>query len=211
MHGGLRLRDDSRHEPLTPLWRSALAKPPKPIEGELVENRIVIWNIEDSRRLYQAGFFGKPLGVPKPKGADFNAPLIIDLNEGYYLAKKKKLKIVETGDRSPVGLGQIEEMCRREYVDFEQKFLVYKAFRDSGYVVTPGLKFGCDFAVYEHGPGIDHAPFLVQVTKPSDMVTATSIVLSGRLATTVRKQFITAVADVKSKRVSFLGFDWWRA
>ena len=48
-------------------------------------------------------------------------------------------------------------------MDFDIKYLVFKKLRDVGYVVSPGIKFGCDFAVYEHGPGIDHAPYLVQV------------------------------------------------
>jgi tRNA-intron endonuclease len=83
--------------------------------------------------------------------------------------------------------------------------------RDKGYIVSPGIKFGCDFAVYERGPGIDHAPYLVQVFKPSDHMTATGIVLAGRLATTVKKQFILAIPKLKEKTISFVGFDWWRA
>ena len=79
-----------------------------------------------------------------------------------------------------------------------------------GYVVSPGIKFGCDFAVYEHGPGIDHAPYLVQVVKPSDNLTTTGIVLAGRLATTVKKQFILAIPYLKLRKVHFVGFDWWR-
>jgi tRNA-intron endonuclease len=42
-------------------------------------------------------------------------------------------------------------------------------------------------------------------------MTATGIVLSGRLATTVRKQFILAIPKTKGKRVDFVSFDWWRA
>ena len=83
--------------------------------------------------------------------------------------------------------------------------------REKGYVVSPGIKFGCDFAVYEHGPGIDHAPFLVQILKKEELLTATNIVLAGRLATTVKKQFIIAVPRIKDKHVEFIGFDWWRA
>ena len=56
------------------------------------------------------------------------------------------------------------------------KYVVFKKLRDLGYIVTPGIKFGCDFAVYEHGPGLrNHAPYLVQVVKPTENLTATSI------------------------------------
>lgn len=103
----------------------------------------------------------------------------------------------------------LRALCESEYNDFSDKYAVYEHLRDAGLVVTPGIKFGCDFAVYKHGPGIDHAPYLVQVMKPGHGLTATHIVLSGRLATTVRKQFL--IATVKGRRISFLSFDWWRA
>ncbi|MEM0367736.1 MAG: tRNA-intron lyase [Candidatus Nitrosocaldus sp.] len=192
------------------------------IKGELIENRIVIWDVEHSRTLFREGFYGKPLGIPKPKDAEFDAPLILDLIEGYYLAKKGRLYIYrhDGGKRENpndgdsivgISLREMTSICRKEYARFDSKYMVFKELRDKGYVVTPGIKFGCDFAVYEHGPGIDHAPYLVQVVNPSDLLTATMIVLSGRLATTVRKQFILAIARVREKRVEFLAFDWWRA
>ena len=42
----------------------------KLFKGELVENRIVIWDIEQSKKIFGDGYYGKPLGVPKPKGTD---------------------------------------------------------------------------------------------------------------------------------------------
>ena len=102
------------------------------------------------------------------------------------------------------------EICKKEYHDFDKKYLVYKNFRDKGYIINPGIKFGCDFAVYEKGPGIDHAPFLIQVYNRSDRISSTAIVLAGRLATTVRKQFILAIPKGKG-RVDFLALDWWKA
>jgi len=181
------------------------------IKGELVENRIVIWDLEQSRNLFKEGFYGKPLGVPKPKGTDFNAPLILDLIEGYYLTKNDKLTIYQKNERNLISEKRMNTICKNEYADFDNKYLVFRELRDTGYVVTPGIKFGCDFAIYEHGPGIDHAPYLVQVVKPDDMLTATAIILAGRLATTVRKQFILAISRLRDKKVEFISFDWWRA
>ncbi len=176
-----------------------------------MENRIIIWDIEESRRLFKEGFYGKPIGIAKPKGADFDAPLILDLIEGYYLASAGRITIYKGERKKRVSLKSMEKICNNEYADFKEKFLVYEKLREANYVVSPGIKFGCDFAVYEHGPGIDHAPYLVQVVKPDDDITATSVVLSGRLATTVRKQFILALVDMEQEKVNFLSFDWWRA
>ena len=127
----------------------------------------------------------------------------------YYLAKEKKI-VIKQNDKK-ISLPNMKKICDKEYMDFDEKFLVYKRLREAKYVVSPGIKFGCDFAVYEQGPGIDHAPYLVQVVKTYDEITAIGIILSGRLATTVKKQFILAIAKTKEKKVDFLSYEWWRA
>ncbi len=179
-------------------------------KGKLFENRIVVWDKEASRRLFKEGYYGKPLGIPKPRDFEFDAPLILDLMEGYYLVTKKVVD-VEDQDGRELSLKQLHEICKSSYNDFEEKFLVYRKLREDGFVVTPGIKFGSDFAVYEHGPGIDHAPYIVQVVSPESKMTATSMVRSGRLATTVRKQFIIAISDKENRSIDFLRYDWWRA
>jgi tRNA-intron endonuclease len=175
---------------------------------EIVENRLIVWNIEDSRKLYSSGYYGKPIGIPKPKFDEIDVPLILDLIEGLYLFEIKKITIYK--EKKKININNMIEICKKEYHDFDKKYLVYKNFRDKGYIINPGLKFGCDFAVYEKGPGIDHAPFLIQVYNRSDNISSTAIVLAGRLATTVRKQFILAIPKGKDK-VDFLALDWWKA
>jgi len=63
--------------------------------GELLENRIVVWNIQESRDLFANGYFGKPIGISKPNPNDINVPLILDLIEGCYLQETSKIKIVK--------------------------------------------------------------------------------------------------------------------
>ena len=175
---------------------------------EIIENRLIVWNIEDSKKLFSNGYYGKPIGISKPKPEEINVPLILDLIEGLYLLENRKISIFK--DKKKISVDEMITICKKEYHDFDKKYLVYKNFRDKGYIINPGLKFGCDFAVYEKGPGIDHAPFLIQVYNRSDPVTSTAIVLAGRLATTVRKQFILAIPKGKNK-VDFLALDWWKA
>jgi len=136
------------------------------------------------------------------------APLILDLIEGLYLLENKKITI--TKSKQKITVQQLKEICKKEVHEFDKKYIVYKNFRDKGYIINPGIKFGCDFAVYEKGPGIDHAPFLIQVYNRSESISSTGIVLAGRLATTVRKQFILAIPKGKDK-VDFLALDWWKA
>ena len=178
------------------------------MKSELIENRVIIWDIENSKKLFSSGYYGKPIGMPKPKLEEINVPLILDLIESYYLMQNGKITVYQL--KKKISEEQMLEICRKEYHDFDKKFTVYKNFRDNGYIVNPGIKFGCDFAVYEKGPGIDHAPYLVQVYNKKDVITSTGVVLAGRLATTVRKQFILAIPHGKDN-VSFLALDWWKA
>tara|TARA_Y100000389_G_scaffold57117_1_gene53067 strand:- start:364 stop:900 length:537 start_codon:yes stop_codon:yes gene_type:complete len=178
------------------------------MKSELIENRIIVWDIEDSRKLFSQGYYGKPIGIPKPVIEEIDSPLILDLIEGLYLLENKKISITKL--KQKINVKQMTEICKKEIHEFGGKYIVYKNFRDKGYIINPGIKFGCDFAVYEKGPGIDHAPFLIQVYNRNESITSTGIVLAGRLATTVRKQFILAIPKGKDK-VDFLALDWWKA
>jgi len=178
------------------------------LKGDLIENRIVVWDIKDSQNLFKHGYFGKPIGIPKPKTDEINVPLILDLIEGCYLQEISKIQIYKNNKK--ISLNEIIKICKKEYHNFDKKFQVYKDFREKGYVINPGIKFGCDFAVYQKGPGIDHAPYVVQVYNKSDVITSTGVVLAGRLSTSVRKQFILAIPKGKS-HVDYLALDWWRA
>lgn len=178
------------------------------MKAELVDNRIIVWGAEDAKKLFSSGYYGKPIGMPKPRPEEIDVPLILDLIEGLYLLECGRLKITSSRTKAVSAAG-MRKVCTAEYHDFDKKYRVYKDFRDKGYVVSPGIKFGCDFAVYERGPGIDHAPYLVQVCSSRDPITATGVVLAGRLASTVRKQFILAIPGAGG--VDFVALDWWRA
>lgn len=186
-------------------------KVPRKIPVEFIENFLVVWNPSDGSELYKMGFYGKPLGIPKPKIPEFNVPLILDLMEGLYLAEKGIITVYEGTEKTRVSLKKLRQKARTLYEEFDEKYAVYRDLRDSGMVVTPGIKFGCDFAVYKHGPGLEHAPYMVSVKKASSELTATEIVKAGRLATTVRKRFIIAVPDLEKGKIRYLIFKWFKA
>jgi tRNA-intron endonuclease len=185
---------------------------PKMIEAELMGSRLVIWDAEAGMSLYKSGFYGKPVGIPKPKPNQlFDSPLMLDLMEGIYLFERRQIKVRDAERGRIVSRKKLLEVASKTYKDFENGYLVYRNLRDKGYVVTPGIKFGADFAVYEHGPGIDHAPFIISVKKRNEKMGTFDIVRAGRLATTVRKQFIIATPEVKSRRTDYLVFRWFKA
>jgi tRNA-intron endonuclease len=157
------------------------------------------------------GFYGKPLGIAKPKIPEFNVPLILDLMEGFYLAEKKMITVHEGAEKRKVSLKRLRQRVKRLYDDFDEKYAVYRDLRGSDLIVTPGIKFGCDFAVYKYGPGVEHAPFMVSVKSAKSEITAMEIVKAGRLATTVRKRFIIAVPDVEREKIQYMIFKWFKA
>jgi tRNA-intron endonuclease len=174
----------------------------------LKDGHLIVWSIEESRRLYNTGFYGKPLGNPKPK-EDFDEPLILDPVEGVYLLQKGLISVFLGEKRKKVTLHGLIKVSKASLENFDDKYRVYTDLRERGFIATPGIKYGCDFVVYEHGPGIDHAPYLIQVRRRINEMTAADIVKAGRLASTVRKTFIIAIVSKDS--VSYIEFKWWRA
>ena len=179
------------------------------VKAELIHSTVVVWDINKGRELYKMGFYGKPLGISKPKSADFDVPLVLDIIEAVYLVEKGKLEIYEDGKL--LRLEELLERAKSRYEKFDEKYLVYKDLRDKGFIVTPGIKFGSDFAVYRIGPGLEHAPFIVQVKSGDEFISALEIVRSGRLATTVRKYFTIAIPNLNQRKVTYILFEWWRA
>jgi tRNA-intron endonuclease len=178
---------------------------------ELIENFLVVWNPQEGSQLYKNSYYGKPVGIAKPKIPEFDVPLVLDLMEGLYLAEKEKIEIYQNPDEAKVSLKRLRQKTKQLYDEFEEKYLVYHNLREGGLIVTPGIKFGCDFAVYKYGPGVEHAPYMVTVKRSSSDISATEIVKNGRLATTVRKRFIIAVPDLDSKDIKYLIFKWFKA
>ncbi len=178
---------------------------------ELIENFLVVWDTTEGSKLYKSAYYGKPIGIPKPKIPEFDVPLVLDLMEGLYLAETEQIEIYEKPSKNQVDLNVLRQKAKMLYDEFEEKYAVYKDLRNCNLIVMPGIKFGCDFAVYKYGPGVEHAPYMVTVKRAGSDISATEIVKNGRLATTVRKRFIIAVPDLVSTRIDYLMFKWFKA
>jgi tRNA-intron endonuclease len=182
------------------------------IEAELIGTRLIVWDPKYGLKLFQSGFFGKPVGISKPKpDKEFTVPLMLDLMEGLYLLEKGKIKVISPRSKKPIKKNTLLKLACKTYRNFRLAYIVYKDLRDKSYVVTPGIKFGADFAVYEKGPGIDHAPFIASVKTDKEKIGTFDIVRAGRLATTVRKQFVIASPNLRKKSVDYLNFQWFKA
>ncbi len=173
-----------------------------PFRGLYVQGSVIVPDVAMARALYAMGYYGKPLGVPKPKGPDFEAPLVLDLIEARYLVENGLLEVYREGRR--IELAELVELGRKHYSRYDELCTVYSDLKRRGFFVTSGIKFGSDFAAYVYGPGIDHAPFIVLVRNEEDPLTATDVIRAGRLSRSVRKSFFIAMPDTATGRVRYI-------
>ena len=177
-----------------------------PAKARLVGGRVVIPDPADGEEVYRLGFYGAPLGAPKSSPAESGAPLVLNPLEAVYLSERGV--IVVEADGGPLGPRELWGLLVAGRRRLERLYTVYRDLRSRGLVVRPGLKFGADFAVYRHGPGIDHAPFLVNVVDPGEEVDAGEILRAARLSHSVRKTLTVAVE--RDGEVEYIMFKWFK-
>src|SRR2546425_12516571 len=75
-------------------------------QAELIGTRLIVWDYKAGLGIYRSGFFGKPVGIPKPKpDQDFEVPLLLDLMEGLYLLENKRISVIDGRSKKPLGKG----------------------------------------------------------------------------------------------------------
>jgi tRNA-intron endonuclease len=102
----------------------------------LLEDRVVLWDEEGSKRLHDHGFYGKPVG----------GRLQLSIVESAYLLEKGLVKIADRSGNA-LGLEEFKEKAREIESDFDLKYSVYRDLRERRLVVKTGFKFGTDFRV----------------------------------------------------------------
>jgi len=136
----------------------------------LLHNRVIVPDPVCASEIYWTSFYGSLLGVEKPRSKSERAPLELSLIEALYLLEKKLLNVYVQGEDGLTRLTpeQLYSIGLERVNRFRELYAVYKDLRERGFVVRRGLKFGCDYLVYRHGPGIDHAPYgCLLYTSPS--------------------------------------------
>ena len=179
------------------------------IRGVLKGDTVIVSDPGEARLLYSSSFYGKFIGLDKVKpgeAAAASSPLHLSILDAVYLVEKGSLEVVRS-DGSPVPIDELREALASRFHDPSTVYGIYKHFRDGGYIVKSGLKFGSLFAIYEKGPGIDHAPILIHYLDPARNLTALDITRAARLSHSVRKTFVLATRDIDD--LYFIGFEWW--
>ncbi len=177
------------------------------IKAQLVGSKLIVFEVSAARTIFSKGFFGKPLGVKKPKTTDINSPLELSLVEGMYLLENNVIYVEHMG--RVLGLEDLRAIANERIANFDDLYHVYKELRREGFVVRSGLKYGADFAVYRSRPGLEHAPYLVKVVRFDSSVDPGDLVGWGRLSHSVRKKLLIAVV-YPDKEVDYIMFKWFK-
>ncbi len=168
----------------------------------------IVEDREEARCLYRNGFYGHPLGVEKPRDAEFDSPLRLTPLEALFLFDEGVLEVYD-GEGRVVDRESIEDAVKTHYGEKHSVLArVYYDLRRSGLVVRSGLRYGADFTVYRYGPGIDHAPFVLHALPRESSLEPTDLVRAGRLSHSVRKTFIIASVEADGRPV-YLILKWF--
>src|SRR5438552_3896390 len=90
-------------------------------QAELIGTRLIIWDYKSGLGIYRSGFFGKPVGIAKPKpDQDFEVPLLLDLMEGLYLLEHKRIGVIVGRTKKPVGKSVLLKAARDTYRGFSR-------------------------------------------------------------------------------------------
>ncbi|MEM0003970.1 MAG: tRNA-intron lyase [Desulfurococcaceae archaeon] len=185
-----------------------MEKENKSCYGFLLGNRVVVFDYECGNELYWKGYHGTFLGVNKPRSRDIKSPLELSIIEAVYLAEKNLINVIENG--KILSWKELLEIGELRVNKFSALYRVYVDLKKRGFVVRRGLKFGCDYMIYRHGPGIDHAPFGVLVYTNSEIIDPVELVRAGRLLHSVRKKLVIAIVKEDGSDVKYLVFNWWK-
>jgi tRNA-intron endonuclease len=165
-------------------------------EGELVENRVVVWDPK-SVEMYDESGYGKPLPEEGPNRLE------LELVEALYLLEKGKLKVRAKGKKRALKFEDLMKSGAEQVNQFHPQFMVYRDLRERGYLVKTGFKFGAHFRVYERGVKLkrgpkaahEHTKFVVHCVPEESAFSLPEMSRAVRLAHNIRATFVWAVLD----------------
>jgi tRNA-intron endonuclease len=162
------------------------------IEGELKENRVIVWDKNKFNELQESGF-GKLLEDRSE----------LSLVEAMFLIEKKKLKVRLEGKKRGMKKKDFYDYAMETEKNFHARFIVYSDLRERGFVVKTGFKFGCDFRVYGRGVKIkkgpkaphEHTKWVVHAIPEEFNCSFPELSRAVRLAQNIRTEMIWAIVD----------------
>jgi len=185
-----------------------MAEKQKVWEGELVENRVIIWGSK-AVELYDESGYGKPLPEENPNRVE------LELVEALFLVEKERLKVFEKDKgkrKKTLKFNDLMEIGTKNVNEFHSQFMVFRDLRERGYLVKTGFKFGAHFRVYERGVKLkrgpkaahEHTKFVVHCVPEESAFSLPEMSRAVRLAHNIRATFVWAVLDKEGSPTYYL-------
>ena len=159
----------------------------------------IVEDSQESKRIYTELWFGQ---YGTYKLGDHGVLNKLDVYETLFLIEKGALKV------SNATKSRIIAIASKRRKDFAKLYQVYKDWREKGYVVKTGFKFGTHFRIYLPGakpiredPSWMHSKHVIHVFPRGAKLLIAEWARAIRVAHSVRKTFILAIPG-KSRRKS---------
>jgi tRNA-intron endonuclease len=179
---------------------SLLNLPKFKIKGEFFEDDLltIIEDEEKGRQLYNDFWLGQ---YGSYKAADRGKLNKLDIYETIFLIDHKMLSLSNSSKKNAIHAATL----RRK--DFTKLYKVYKEWREKGYVIKTGFKFGTHFRIYFPGAkpiandtNWVHSKHVVHVFPKESKLLISEWARAIRVAHSVRKTFILAIPGKITKR-----------
>lgn len=153
--------------------------------GELVGESVIITDQAEGSQIYNKGFYG----YPRPGGG-----LELDLMEALFLLESDRLKVVEQ-DRE-IDNTELIRRAARMLQDFEIHYIVYRDFRQRGYVVKADAG-DFNFRVYPRGgtPSTSKTKHWVNAISERATFRIRDILRLSETSARTRKELMLGVVD----------------
>ena len=161
----------------------------------------VVDDAEGGKEIYENLWFGQ---YGSYKAADRGKLNKLDIYETIFLISKGILNLQNTNEK------EVIRLAAQRRKDFEKLYGVYTDWREKGYVIKTGFKFGTHFRVYFPGAkptkGEDsswiHSKHVIHVFPKESRLLISEWARVIRVAHSVRKTFILAVpGTLKNKKI----------
>jgi len=160
----------------------------------------------DGKKLYEKGWFGQ---FGTYKAAHKGTITKLDAFETLYLLNKGILTIPNSSFK------KILSHCKKQIHFFEEMYEVYEDWREKGFVIKTGFKFGSHFRVYFPGAsptkGAEwaHSRHVLHVFPRRSKLLISEWARAIRLAHSVKKTFILAIPGKKSRGIRTCDFAFY--
>ncbi len=168
---------EGTYKPIEIYKKTNIKLPNINIRGIRRDNMIVVFN-KEAKQLYDKYWFGQ-WGMYKKS---FGDSLILDIYEAKYLKEKGILKVNLNNK-----LGE--------------KYNVYKNWRDAGFILKSGFKFGGDFRIYTKDvkpTNVKHSKHIIDVFEKEKQIKAEDWSKSVRIVHGVRKTYVLCMPYIKA-------------